>query len=141
MPAEKAHMKVRLLLIWLFFPVLIGGLFSPLAIKAQSVDDALTGLNTTANKIDAFKEQTTSNDYNSGFLASEMGRLIGLALSFIGILFLGLMIYAGIRWMTAGGNEQAISQSKELLINATIGIVIVFAAYAITAFIGNQLIK
>ena len=42
--------------------------------------------------------------------------------------------------MTAGGNEQTIAKSKDLLVNATIGIVIVFAAYALTAFIGNELI-
>ena len=116
------------------------GILSPLAAGAQNVTDALNGLNTTANKIGAFQDQTNEN-IDSSFLATKTGQIIGLVLSFIGVLFLGLMIYAGIMWMTAGGNEQTITKAKDLLVNAAIGIVIVFAAYAITVFLGNQFVK
>lgn len=116
-------------------------LFSlPLITKAQSVDDTLNGLNNTAGKVPAFQGQTSAT-YDSGYFATRAGSIIGVILSFVGVLFLGLMIYAGIMWMTASGNEQQVTKAKNLLINATIGIVIVFAAYAITAFIGNNFIK
>jgi hypothetical protein len=48
------------------------------------------------------------------------------------------MIYAGILWMTAQGNDQQVTKAKTLMINSVIGIIIVFAAYAITAFVGNN---
>jgi len=51
------------------------------------------------------------------------------------------MIYAGITWMTAQGNEQQVAKSKTLMINAVIGIIIVFAAYALTSFIGQELLQ
>jgi len=66
-------------------------------------------------------------------------------LSFVGVLFLILMIYAGLMWMTAQGNSQQVDKAKDLLINSVVGIIIVFSAYAITAFMGkfisDQLLK
>ena len=68
-----------------------------------------------------------------------LGSVIGAALSFIGILFFVLMIYGGITWMTAAGNQQQIDKAKNLIISAIIGLIIVMAAYAITSFIGTTL--
>ncbi len=48
-----------------------------------------------------------------------------------------LVIYAGILWMTARGNEQQVERAKTLLVQSIIGLVIVFSAYAITRFIGQ----
>jgi len=112
-----------------------------LALPAYQVlaqDSTLHGLETTAGKVDAFKTQTITEDT---FLSSKVGTIIGLILSFIGVLFLILMIYAGITWMTSEGNEQKITQAKGLIINAIIGIIIVFAAYALTTFLGDNLLN
>jgi hypothetical protein len=51
------------------------------------------------------------------------------------------MIYAGITWMIARGNEQKVAQAKDMIINSVIGIIIVFAAYAITSFIGTRILN
>lgn len=139
MPKKHLHISSWLVLIVItFLTVFSTTILAPEFARAQGAGDTLKGLNETANKITAFSGQTNSNDYNSVFIATRAGQIIGLVLSFIGILFLALMIYAGIMWMTAAGNEQRITSSKDLLINASIGIVIVFSAYAITVFIGNQ---
>jgi TRAP-type C4-dicarboxylate transport system permease small subunit len=119
-------------------------LFSSLALgaRAQNVTDALNGLNNSAGRVSAFDEQTKQPDtYFSNFLATKAGQVIGLILSFIGILFLGLMIYAGIMWMTSSGNDQVVTKAKDLIINAVIGIVVVFAAYAITIFLSTELLQ
>ena len=114
------------------------GIRGVLAQNANS--ETLNGLNETAGKIKAFSGKT-NDDYGTEFIASRAGEIIGLVLSFIGILFLALMIYAGIGWMTAAGNDQKITKSKDLLINATIGLILVFSAYAITVFIGKQFLS
>jgi amino acid transporter len=72
-------------------------------------------------------------------LPTTAGTIIGAALSFIGVIFLILMIYAGFKWMTAGGNEEETKKAKELIIAAVIGLIIVLSAYAITAYIGGKL--
>jgi hypothetical protein len=64
-----------------------------------------------------------------------IGQIIQMVLSFLGILFLGFMIYAGFTWMTATGNEQKAEKAKEILIESIIGLIIVIAAYTITYFI------
>lgn len=125
---------------FVFASVFIFAFFSLSQVQAQIQDNALTGLNETANTVTAFKSQT-SQTYGSDFLATKAGQIIGVVLSFVGVLFFILMIYAGILWMTASGNEQQISTAKGLLINAAIGMIIVFSAYALTTFLGTQLLQ
>ena len=100
---------------------------------------ALEGLNQTAGKITAYENQV-GQDYNN-FLQTKAGQIVGLALSFVGVIFLILMIYAGILWMTAQGNDQQVVKAKSMLINSTIGLIIVFSAYAITVFIGSEILS
>jgi len=66
-------------------------------------------------------------------------KLINTALSFLGVIFLVLMIYGGFTWMTARGNDQAVDKAKDIITAAVIGIVIVVSAYAITYFVVSQL--
>ena len=101
-------------------------------VSAQ-VTDPLQGLDETAGKVNAFKTSKPGAD----FIQTRAGSIIGTVLSFVGVLFLIMMIYAGIMWMTAQGNDQQVTKAKDLLINSIIGIIIIFAAYAITAFVGN----
>ena len=64
-----------------------------------------------------------------------VGKIIKAALSFVGIIFLVLMIYGGYTWMMARGNEQEVEKAKNLITAAIIGLIIVLAAYAISYFI------
>jgi len=57
----------------------------------------------------------------------------------IGLLFLILTVYAGFRWMTAGGNEEQVTEARKLLINAVIGLAIILFSYAIVLFAGGFL--
>jgi hypothetical protein len=75
----------------------------------------------------------------SGFLATQTGNIIGTVLSFLGVIFLLLTITGGIMWMTAGGNTEQVGKAKQLITSAVIGLVIVFASYALTSFIGDIL--
>lgn len=114
------------------------GLLTISSVSARTVNNTLNGLKTTGVKVDAFSAQAgQTDDVAKNFIQTSAGRLIGSVLSFVGVLFLIMMIYAGIMWMTAQGNDQQVTKAKNLLINSIIGLVIIFAAYAITAFIGN----
>jgi cbb3-type cytochrome oxidase subunit 3 len=65
-------------------------------------------------------------------LPQKIGEIIQAFLSFLGVIFLVLMIYGGYAWMMARGNEQEVVKAKNIITNAIIGLVIVLAAYAIT---------
>lgn len=68
-----------------------------------------------------------------------IGKVISLALSFVGIIFFILILYAGVTWMTAMGNTEATTKSKSIIEAAVIGLVLVSAAYAISSFVFNKI--
>ncbi len=100
----------------------------PLASKAFDY-----GLNTAANS-------TSLSQVPVEVLAANIVRIV---LGFVGIIFLLLVIYAGFLWMVGGrdGNEEAISKAKSLLTNATIGLLVIIAAYSITYYITFYLLE
>lgn len=98
-------------------------------LKDSGINDAATPSGYT---VGAVNEKT---------IATQIGSYIQIVTAFVGVLFLILMIYAGYLWMTARGNEEQITKAKNLIIAAIIGLIIVLAAYAITAFIGQQIVK
>lgn len=62
-------------------------------------------------------------------------RIINIVLTLLGIIFLILLITAGFRYMTAGGNEDQVKASIKQITQAVIGLVIILAAWSITYFI------
>ena len=65
--------------------------------------------------------------------------LIQTFLSLLGIIFIGMILFAGYNWMTAMGDKEKVTRAKDTLISAAIGIVIIVSAYAITTFIFDTL--
>jgi len=112
---------------------------SPVLAATSTDGTSLDGLNATANQVGAYKDQTSGNARTT--ILDRVGGLVGLILSFIGIIFLVLTVYAGFLWMTAQGNSGQVDKAKDLLVNAVIGLLIVTAAYSLTIFVGNQLVK
>ncbi len=64
-----------------------------------------------------------------------IGNVIQAILGLLGIVFLAFMIYAGITWMTAQGNDQKVTKAKQMITEAIVGLIIVVAAYAIAYFV------
>ncbi len=79
--------------------------------------------------------------YQKGDIYSTLSTVIGVVLITIGIIFLTIMIYAGLRWMTARGNETFIEKAKEAMFGAVMGLILVSVSYALSAFIFSRLIK
>jgi cbb3-type cytochrome oxidase subunit 3 len=63
------------------------------------------------------------------------GQIIRGALTAVGTLFLLLMVYGGYLWMTARGNEDQVTKSRNVIIAALIGLIIIVGAYAATSFV------
>jgi len=73
-------------------------------------------------------------------LAQTVGIIISVFLSFLGIIFVILIIYGGYLWMTARGNEQQVEKAKDTLQKAIIGLVIILSSWGIYALIWYKLI-
>jgi hypothetical protein len=81
----------------------------------------------------------TASGLSTQDLRIAIMRVIQVVLGFLGVLAISFIVYAGFLWMTAGGNEEKISTAKKILINATIGLAIIFSAFMIASFIVNRL--
>jgi len=113
----------RLLIIsaFLFFPLVF--------VSSAGLGDAFSSntLGQVANSAQFDTNQQSPEDIISIGIAA--------ALSLLGIIFVILIVYSGIIWMTAGGNEEQITKAKNTIKQSIIGLVIVIAAYAISYFV------
>ncbi len=70
-------------------------------------------------------------------LLDRVAMVINRTLTILGLLFLIVIIVGGVKWMTAGGNESNIEAAKKILTAGIIGMIIIFLAYGISAFLFN----
>jgi len=122
--------KIINLLIALAF---LAGLALPVlaATQTSDINNALNGLTNTAvdAKIINSASDTGLNSYQI------LGRIMYFVLGILGVIFLGIAIFAGIQWMTAGGNEEKASLAITLISRATIGLIIIIAAFLLTNYV------
>lgn len=109
----------------MFLVVFLSPIFFVKAVELGGLDDA----------VEQSGMKSTNNIYN------VPGKILNPVLSFVGVLFFVLLLYSGILWMTAMGDEKKIELSKKILTAAIIGLLVVASAYAITRFVGQSLIS
>lgn len=74
-------------------------------------------------------------------LSEIVSVIIKVFLSFLGVIFVVLIVYAGFIWMTSAGNQEKIGTAKNIMVAAIIGLIIVLAAYMITYFVLDKIIE
>ncbi len=87
------------------------------------------------------------NEFNTGAgyqnggtsLATIIGKAVNAILGFLGVLLILYIIWAGWTWMSAGGDDKKVATAQTRIKNAVIGMIIIFAAYAITNFVISNL--
>lgn len=68
-----------------------------------------------------------------------VANIIRVALTFLGIVAVVIVLWGGVLWMTAAGNDDKVAQAKKVLFSGLIGLIIILSAYAIAQFVLNQL--
>ena len=68
-----------------------------------------------------------------------ISNVIRTILGFLGIIAVVIILMGGFKWMTAGGNEETVTQARGNIKNAIIGLVVVFLSFVIVNFTVNQL--
>jgi hypothetical protein len=109
------------------FLTLLG--LTALPVSAQVTGKITEGLNAAAGPYAG----------SSPDLPTVVGKVIGVALTLVGVLLLVYLIYAGFLWMTAGGDSKRVQEAKDIIKNTLIGLVIVTSAYAISTYVLTQL--
>ncbi len=99
---------------------------SPATSNAQIDPGTDYGLNPVAENINVTTGETDAR--------IVIIRLINLALTFLGLIAVILILWGGFKWMTAGGNDEAVGEAKKIIIASVIGLAIILSAYAIAQF-------
>jgi|GEM_PF-1664841 len=68
-------------------------------------------------------------------LPALIGRIVRIAIGFLGLIAVIIIIYGGFIWMTSGGDKDKIDKAKKLMRAGLIGLIIVVLAYALASFI------
>lgn len=88
------------------------------------------GLKTTGGEANV-----TTNVNLYGYLALIIQTILGA----IGIVILILIVYAGVLYLTASGNSEKIKKANGILFSAVLGLIVIFGAYSISAYVVNRL--
>jgi len=106
--------------------IIISFLIMPALTSAQGLKNINQGIDTTAQSAGVKGEAN---------IVTLLGGVIQAVLGLIGLIFVVLIIYAGVQWMTAMGVEEKIAKAKKILTNSVIGLIIVMLAYSLAYFI------
>lgn len=90
------------------------------------------------------KEQTSAFVANTSLdnqvsVVDMVSYVIKAFLGLLGIIFVGLIVYAGYNWMTASGESEKIETAQKTIKRAIIGLIITISAYSITYFVLSNL--
>lgn len=74
-------------------------------------------------------------------LAQIVINITNYVLGFITLLAVLYLIYGGIHYLTAGGDDTAVESAKAIITQSVIGLIIVGVAYAIVVAVVNRFIR
>ncbi|MSR85208.1 hypothetical protein EXS71_02095 [Candidatus Uhrbacteria bacterium] len=87
--------------------------------------------------------QTTANAAGLGGSGSDLftiiGRIINVALGLLGIILVGILMYAGFLYYTSGGEMERAKTAKLYIYRAIVGLIIIMFAFAIVNFVLGKL--
>ena len=68
-----------------------------------------------------------------------IGRIIRGLIGISGVLALAMFVYGGLMWMTSAGNKERVDKAQKTVIWSILGLVIIFASYALVSFVLSAL--
>jgi type IV secretory pathway VirB2 component (pilin) len=101
---------------------------------AQGIELDLINDATQVNSFQGFKVDNVANDPRI-----LVQRFINVVMGFLGMLAILIILFAGFKWMTAGGNKEQLDSAHKLLINGIIGLIIIFTSWTVAWFVVNTL--
>lgn len=73
--------------------------------------------------------------FGSSNLSEIIAGVISVILGFLGVITVLIILWGGFIWMTAAGEPDKVDKAKKMIYSGIIGLVIIFAAYAIANFV------
>lgn len=89
----------------------------------------------------SFEQFADASTLSQDSIAIIIARVIRVALTLVGIIFVVLIIYAGFLYLLARGEAEPVNKAKKIFQQSIIGLIIIFSAYSIATFILNRLLE
>jgi hypothetical protein len=122
-------LNLIVIIIFLLLPFLV---FAQDPLNPDEGNNPLNKLKEIGADSGPYNESTDENTFFTG-----IGGIINIVFAFLSSVFLILTIYAGFRWMTASGNEEAVTKSRGTIKQAIIGLLIVLGSWGIWEIINK----
>ena len=74
-------------------------------------------------------------------LAEVVVKYVVVAMQYLSLVFLILVVYAGLKWMTAGGQQKNLEEARKTMIHAAIGLAATLLSYSIVHWILTNFIE
>jgi vacuolar-type H+-ATPase subunit I/STV1 len=135
---NKVNSKInKMMIALLMVPVMAFGMtmFVPSMALAKTCDNGTT----VADGADCAQGTDTPTQlFGEGGVFTN---IINAALFLIGAIAVLMLIYGGIRYTISGGDSKAVTDAKNTIMYAIVGIVVALMAYAIVNLVIGQLVK
>ncbi len=77
----------------------------------------------------------------AGSIPEFIGFGLRVVLGIMGSFALLMFVYGGITWLTSAGNPDKITKAKNILVWATIGLIVIFASYTLVDLVIKAVTK
>jgi len=117
---------------------IIGFIFVAAPVSAQGSYNFATdsGIQNTANIGGYVTDEDADTQVNE-----TISNIILIFISFVGVIFFVLVLYGGITWMTASGNNEKTEQATKIIMGSMVGLIITLSAYVVSSFLINHFWK
>lgn len=95
----------------------------------------------TANNTSATNVIQLKNPLSANTPQELIGEVINTALGLVGSIALLMFVYGGLTWMTSAGNAEKVKKGRDIILWSAVGLVLIFASYALTRVLLESLSK
>lgn len=120
--------------------ILIGGTVSTALVVPSFVSNA-HAQNTLTTEDLLNEDFTESTGLGQSNIKRTIGNVIKVLLGFLGIVAVVIILYGGLIWMTARGNEENVKKAQQIIVAGAIGLAIILSAFAITQFVVSEFLN
>ncbi len=102
-------------------------------VMAQGLEEGGTGL-----QIAGTGDVAISSDIDKRPLGDVILSMVNFFIGFLGFIAVIVFVYAGVLWVTSGGNDEQITKARKIMTYAALGLLVVIMSFSIVRFITSS---
>jgi len=112
-------------------------IFYPGMVPNNNKNDCVKDKNSASGQMTniTFGSGKLINPLNANGIPAVIKNVISKFLTIVGAIALLMFVYGGFRWLTSAGNEKSIEAGRDILLWATVGLLLTFLSYILVGFV------